>query len=352
MTDRYGRKIDYMRISVTDRCNLRCRYCMPDGTILVSMKDILTYEEIETICRAAAKAGVSKLKITGGEPLVRRGCPELVGRLKRIPGIRQVTMTTNGVLLRQYLPLLLENGLDAVNISLDTLKPDRYQSITGKDELPNVLEAIKEAAGTGLNVKVNCVLLRGVNDGEWKDLADLTRQMRVDVRFIGMMPIGHGKDFEPVSNDALLEKCREQYPDLEKDDQIHGNGPAVYYRVQGAIGSIGFISAIHGKFCGSCNRLRLTSRGKLKSCLCFGEDVDLMQILRGEKNALLEEGVKDASLEERFKDALLEEGLKDALLEERLQDAFRRAVSLKPEGHRFEAPDGVTEKRTMVQIGG
>lgn len=334
MIDRYGRKIDYMRISVTDRCNLRCRYCMPDGTTLVSMKDILTYEEIETVCRAAAKAGISKLKITGGEPLVRLGCAELAGRLKQIPGIRQVTMTTNGVLLRQYLPLLLENGLDAVNISLDTLKQERYQSITGKDELPNVLEAIREAAGTRLKVKINCVLLSGVNDGEWKALADLARTLRVDVRFIEMMPIGHGKDYEPVSNDVLLEKCREQYPDLEKDDQIHGNGPAVYYRIKGAAGSIGFISAIHGKFCGSCNRLRLTSRGRLKSCLCFGEDVDLMQILRGEENTLLEEGVKDA------------------LLEERLQDAFRQAVSFKPEGHRFEAPDGVTEKRTMVQIGG
>lgn len=325
MIDRYGRKIDYMRISVTDRCNLRCRYCMPDGTRLVSMREILTYEEIETVCRAAAKEGITKLKITGGEPLVRLGCAKLAGRLKQIPGIRQVTMTTNGVLLRQSLPLLLENGLDAVNISLDTLKQERYQSITGKDELPGVLKAIRAAADTRLKVKINTVLLKGVNDGEWKELADLTRQIPVDVRFIEMMPIGYGKNYEPVSNDVLLEKCKEQYPGLKKDDQFHGNGPAVYYRIQGASGSIGFISAIHGKFCGTCNRLRLTSQGKLKSCLCFGEEVDLMQILRGE----------NASLQE-----------------ERLQDAFRRAVLFKPQSHRFEASDGVTERRTMVQIGG
>ncbi len=325
MNDRYGRNIDYLRISVTDRCNLRCRYCMPDGITLVSMKDILTYEEIELACRAAARAGISKLKITGGEPLVRFGCAELVGRLKKIPGIQQVTMTTNGMLLQQYLPRLLENGLDAVNISLDTLQPKRYQWITGKPELSSVLEAVRQAAA-GLRVKINCVLLKGINDGEWQKFAEWTRQMPIDVRFIEMMPIGHGKDYGPVYNETLLENLKIQYPDLEKDDQIHGNGPAVYYKIKGAPGSIGFISAMHGKFCGSCNRLRLTSQGRLKPCLCYGEDIDLMQILRG--------------------------GEEGALLEQRLEDAFCRAVSLKPRNHQFEVPDGVTEKKQMVQIGG
>lgn len=325
MMDRYGRKIDYMRISVTDRCNLRCRYCMPDGIALVPMEKILTYEEIEEVCRAAAGTGITKLKITGGEPLVRPGCAGLVGRLKQIPGIRQVTMTTNGVLLQQYLPRLLENGLDAVNISLDTLKQERYRSITGKDELPRVLEAIRQAAGSGLKVKVNCVLLQGVNDGEWRELAGLTEQMEADVRFIEMMPIGYGKEFEPVSNEVLLEKFLEAYPGLQKDERAHGNGPAVYYRIRGAKGSIGFISAIHQKFCGGCNRLRLTSQGKLKPCLCFGEEVDLMQILRGERGPLLEQ---------------------------RLQDAVRRAILSKPQKHQFGETDGVTEKKTMVQIGG
>lgn len=325
MNDRYGRKIDYMRISVTDRCNLRCRYCMPDGIPLVSMKEILTYEEIELVCRIAARSGISKLKITGGEPLVRFGCAELVGRLKKIPGIRQVTMTTNGVLLQKYLPRLLENGLDAVNISLDTLKPEQYQSITGKQDLSHVLEAVEQAVAAGILVKVNCVLLKAINDGEWQELAELTKQMPIDVRFIEMMPIGYGKDYEPVYNEILLEKLKRKYPDLKKDERIHGNGPAVYYKIEGAQGSIGFISAMHGKFCGSCNRLRLTSQGKLKPCLCFGEDIDLMQILRSKEKTLLER---------------------------QLEDAFYRAVSLKPRNHQFESSDGVTEKKQMVQIGG
>lgn len=324
MKDTYGRKIDYMRISVTDRCNLRCRYCMPEGIALVSMRDILTYEEIELVCRAAAKAGISKLKITGGEPLVRFGCAELVGRLKKIPGIRQVTMTTNGVLLQKYLPRLLENGLDAVNISLDTLKPEQYQQITGKPELPVVLEAIRQAAATGLRVKINCVLLKGMNDGEWQEFAEWTKQMPIDVRFIEMMPIGYGKDYAPVYNEILLEKLKRQYPDVQKDEQLHGNGPAVYYKIKGAKGSIGFISAMHGKFCGSCNRLRLTSQGKLKPCLCYGEEIDLMRILRGEKEPLLEQ----------------------------MEDAFYQAILQKPRDHQFEASDRITEKKQMVQIGG
>ena len=174
-------------------------------------------------------------------------------------------------------------------------------------------------------MKVNCVLLKGVNDQEWRELAELTTRMPVDVRFIEMMPIGYGKDYEPVYNEILLEKLKVQYPDLERDERVHGNGPAVYYKIKGAQGSIGFISAIHGKFCGSCNRLRLTSQGKLKPCLCFGEEMDLRSVVRGEK---------------------------DALLEHRIQEVFHRAISLKPRSHQFEVFDGVTEKKQMVQIGG
>ena len=151
MKDQYGRIIDYMRISITDRCNLRCRYCMPEGVELVPMKNILSYEEIEMVCQAAAKAGIRKFKITGGEPLVRLGCPELIGKIKKIPGVEQVTMTTNGVLLSKYLPELLKNGLDAVNISLDTLDRERYQVITGRDELFRVLESVDQAVDAGEN---------------------------------------------------------------------------------------------------------------------------------------------------------------------------------------------------------
>lgn len=325
MEDNFGRTIDYMRISVTDRCNLRCRYCIPDGIELVPMENILTYEEIVCICQAAAGVGIRKLKITGGEPLVRLGCVDLIGRLKKIPGIEQVTMTTNGVLLGKYLPLLLENGLDAVNISLDTLNRERYREITGKDELCTVLNNLDRAIGAGLKVKVNSVLQKGINDREWLDLSKLSENKSLDVRFIEMMPIGKGRNYETIYNDTVLEKLKERYPGIRRDNRIHGNGPAVYYRIPGASGSIGFISAMHGKFCQSCNRIRLTSQGKLKPCLCFGESVDLWNLVK-EPDSL------------------------KAM--EQLQKAMILAVHKKPREHRFESLGEITEDRKMVQIGG
>lgn len=325
MEDRYGRNVDYMRISITDRCNLRCRYCMPEDIALVPMEEVLTFEEIEMVCRAAARIGIRKLKITGGEPLVRRGCPELVGKLKQIPGIAQVTMTTNGVALGRHLAELLEYGLDAVNISLDTLKPGVYREITGRDGLRGVLEGIRQAVDAGLPVKVNTVLQKGVNDREWRDLAGLAMDLPVDVRYIEMMPIGYGKEYEAVSNTELLALFQREFPGIQEDMRIHGNGPAVYYRIPGAQGSIGFISAVHGKFCQSCNRIRLSSKGKLKPCLCFGEEVDLMGALRS------------SGEEER---------------EERLQALLAQAVQRKPREHQFGISEMVTEEKQMVQIGG
>lgn len=325
MKDGFGREIDYMRISITDRCNLRCRYCMPDGIVQVPMNDILTYEEIIRVCHAAAEAGIHKLKITGGEPLVRDGCPELIGELKAVTGIEQVTMTTNGVLLAELLPELLDNGLDAVNISLDTMDRDTYRQITGRDELPQVLEGIKKAIESGIPVKANVVLQRGINEKEWKKLAELTKENSMDVRFIEMMPIGYGKEYQTIYNEDILAKLKEIEPELYEDIRVHGNGPAVYYRIPSAKGSIGFISAMHGKFCGNCNRLRLTSMGKLKPCLCFGDSIDLRKILR-------ESG---------------EEGI-----DELLYQAVCEAVSMKPEQHRFEALSDITEQKKMIQIGG
>ncbi len=325
MLDRYGRTIDYMRVSITDRCNLRCRYCMPDGISLVPMEQIMTYEEIVLACRAAAQEGVQYLKVTGGEPLVRFGCAALIGMLKRIPGIRQVTMTTNGVLLNQYLPELVENGLDAVNISLDTLKPEVYRQLTGTDALPDVLLGIWKVLETGIQVKINSVLIDGVNHGEWLELAELSKEMPVDVRFIEMMPVGHGRDYHAVDNRVLLEGLKKMYPDLQKDGRRHGNGPAVYYQIPGAKGSVGLISAIHGKFCQGCNRLRMDAKGRVKPCLCFGETVDIMGLLRS------------PDLSDR-------EGL--------LREAFLRAAQMKPESHVFEVPGYITEQSQMVQIGG
>ena len=325
MQDLYKRRIDYMRISVTDRCNFRCRYCMPDGIRQVPMEKILTYEQITEICEAGVSLGITRFKITGGEPLVRLGCPDLVGMIRGIPGVEQITMTTNGMLLAEMLPELMKNGLDAVNISLDTLRPDVFRFITGRDALTDVLEGIHAAVDSGMKVKINSVLQKGVNDGEWEDLLQLAKDLPVDVRFIEMMPIGHGKGCPEVSNEELLMKIRQKYPGTEEDLSVHGNGPARYVRIPGFLGGAGFISAMHGKFCASCNRIRLTSMGMLKPCLCYGDSVDLMDVFR-----------------------IPDREMRHLLLTERITGAVRK----KPESHCFEHLSDVTEQREMVQIGG
>ena len=262
LTDRFGRTIKYMRISVTDRCNLRCRYCMPDGIRCVSMQEILSYEEIAFVCARAAELGIDRFRITGGEPLVRKDCAELAGMLKRIPGIRQVTMTTNGVLLGEYWKDLTDAGIDAVNISLNTLNREQYRNMTGTDELEKVFASVRLAAGK-VPVKINCVILKGINDDAPEQLATLARDLPVDVRFIEMMPIGAGKNWETVPGSEILDRIEKRFGKTEEDPATHGNGPAVYRSVNGFAGKIGFISAVHGKFCGTCNRLRLTSTGEL-----------------------------------------------------------------------------------------
>ena len=323
LTDRYGRTISYMRISVTDRCNLRCRYCMPDGIERIPMSDLLTYEEIAFVCRQAADLGIGSFRITGGEPLVRKGCVRLVSMLKETPGVRRVTMTTNGVLLGEHLNGLLDAGLDAVNISLDTLDRGQYKAITGMDELDRVLASIRRTAGK-LPVRINCVICREINDDAPGELATLARDLPVDVRFIELMPIGAAKGLETVPNASVLARIEEQYGKTTESPGGDGDGPAVYRRADGFTGRIGFISAMHGKFCAACNRLRLTSVGELKPCLCYADTVPLREILR--------DGAADK--------------------EERIREKIREAVRLKPQAHCFERRENVTEEKEMVRIGG
>ncbi len=327
MRDRKGRNIDYMRISITDRCNLRCRYCMPEGAKYLPMEKILTYEEIQTVVRQAAGLGIRYIKITGGEPLVRKGCCGLIGELKKIPGIEKVTITTNGVLLGEHLKPLIEAGLDGVNISLDTLDRERYQQITGGGCLDTVYESVAKAVASGLHVKINAVslALRGY-ENDWQDLVRLAEYAPLDIRFIEMMPIGYGRNFPGLDHRELLRRLKGRYPGLEKDGQVHGSGPAVYYKIPGYMGSVGFISAIHGKFCEDCNRVRLTSQGYLKTCLCFEDGADLRRILRT--------------------------GSDSGEMEARLRETMRRAIYRKPKAHCFESADRMTEQRAMVMIGG
>lgn len=312
-----------MRISMTDRCNLRCRYCMPDGIERIPMSDLLTYEEIAFVCRQAAELGIGSFRITGGEPLVRKGCVRLVSMLKETPGVRRVTMTTNGVLLGEHLNGLLDAGLDAVNISLDTLDRGQYKAITGMDELDRVLASIRRAAGK-LPVRINCVICREINDDAPGELATLARDLPVDVRFIELMPIGAAKGLETVPNASVLARIEEQYGKTTESPGGDGDGPAVYRRADGFTGRIGFISAMHGKFCAACNRLRLTSVGELKPCLCYADTVPLREILR--------DGAADK--------------------EERIREKIREAVRLKPQAHCFERRENVTEEKEMVRIGG
>lgn len=334
--DKEGRLIDYLRISVTDRCNLRCRYCMPEAVKLLPKEEILGYQEILTVTEAAASCGISHVKVTGGEPLVRKDCTELVKGLKRISGIETVTLTTNGVLLSERFADLKNAGIDGINISLDTLDRQRYEKITGSDVLEQVLKAVELCLFGGIRTKLNVTVSSESDMEDLIHLAELAKDKPLDVRFIEMMPIGYGKNFEAMDNYHLLKQLRLRYPDMQlekkpelihgKRQYIHGMGPAVYYHIASFQGSIGFISAIHDKFCDGCNRLRLTSTGLLKYCLCFEDGIELKPILRAELSE------------------------KEQMI--RLKEAFCKAMKNKPKEHQFDHPERISEGHFMSEIGG
>ena len=282
MFDAKGRTIHYLRLSVTDLCNLRCRYCMPDGVEKLEREAVLTYEEFLRLAALFAQCGIDTVRVTGGEPLVRKGVDQLVAGLKAIPGIRKVTMTTNGILLARQLPALQKAGLDSVNISLDTLRPEVFAQITARDEFSHVMEGIRAALASGLPVKLNCVPQVGVNEGELEDLAALAEKHPLQVRFIEMMPIGYGAAMPCISGPDLRQRFARRWPELQPaTGAAFGDGPAVYYTVPGWQGSVGFIAAVHGKFCASCNRVRLTSQGFLRPCLASEAGCDLRALVRG-----------------------------------------------------------------------
>ena len=298
--DRFGRKHTALRISITERCNLRCRYCMPEeGVDLSPRSDLLTFEEIERLARLFVCGGVDKIRLTGGEPLVRKHVEDLVEMLGRLPGLDTLALTTNGMLLPRKLPRLRAAGLDAINISLDTLVPEKFETITRRGGLEDVLQAIEMAMAYGYDpVKVNCVVMRGVNDDELLDFVEWTRHVPIAVRFIEYMPFqGNGwseTGFFPYAD--MLERIGLFYPDLQRleDDP---NATARTWRVPGHRGTIGFIASMSEKFCGSCNRLRLTADGSLKVCLFGQAEVSLRDMLRG--------GASDRELDEAIRNAVL-----------------------------------------------
>ena len=322
MFDSTRRDIHYLRLSVTDLCNLRCRYCMPDGVEKLEREAVLTYEEFLRLAALFAQCGIDTVRVTGGEPLVRKNVAQLVAGLKAIPGIRKVTMTTNGILLAQQLPALLAAGLDSVNISLDTLRPEVFRQITARDDFAAVQAGLQAALESGIPVKLNCVPQAGVNEGELEDLAALAENRPLQVRFIEMMPIGYGAAMPCISGPELRQRFAHRWPELQPlTEATFGDGPAVYYTVPGWQGSIGFIAAVHGKFCASCNRVRLTSQGFLRPCLASEAGCDL--------RALLRSGADDAAL---------------------LQ-AIRETIWAKPREHHFE-DSSMPATRGMYRIGG
>lgn len=282
MTDRYGRTIDYLRVSVTDRCNFRCVYCMPpEGIPSVSHDEILRYEELLRLIRLFAELGIRHIRLTGGEPTVRRGLVKLIREVKDMPGIETVSMTTNGLLLPEMLDDLKDAGLTSVNISIDTLKEERFDAITRtQGNLPKVLESIRLAEEAGLSTKINCVAMRGVNDDELTDIAALAKDRDIGVRFIEYMPIGKHDYEQAIYKDELLDILRGAFGELETDPTKRGHGPAVYYKPEGFTGSVGVISAMSHAFCETCNRVRMTPEGFLKLCLQYDVGINLRSPVR------------------------------------------------------------------------
>jgi len=284
LSDSFQRPINYLRISVTDRCNLRCIYCMPsDGVSLMSHRDILSYEEIYTVALAAAELGIDKVRLTGGEPLVRSGLPKLIQMLAHIDAINDISLTTNGLLLSRYAAELKRAGLRRVNVSLDTLKPDKFELITRRNSnLSGVLEGIEAARSVGLNpVKINVVVMAGINDDELLDFATKTIDEGWHVRFIELMlPVGVSTTASQLVSVSNMRRRLKLLGELEPCLPSVGNGPAKYFRFPHARGTLGFITPVSEHFCFGCNRLRLTSDGKLRPCLLAEDEIDLKQPLR------------------------------------------------------------------------
>ncbi|PKO17272.1 MAG: GTP 3',8-cyclase MoaA [Chloroflexi bacterium HGW-Chloroflexi-10] len=328
MNDSIGRLINYLRISVTDRCNYRCVYCMPpDGINAVGHSEIMRFEEILKVVRVAADYGVSKIRLTGGEPLVRHGIVDLVRMIRKVPGINEITLTTNGYLLAKYARELKEAGLTRVNISLDTLDPDLFRKITRNGDINSIWEGIEAVEKNGLHpLKINMVMLAGINDHEIPDFMDLTLENEWHVRFIELMPIKNqiswGELFpDPASCYISTRKVLERFQNkgLKPVYQVDQIGPAKLYQIPGAKGYVGFISPVDDEhFCGSCNRLRLTADGNLRPCLMSDLEIPVLDAIRSEKD---------------------------------IHELFARVVKLKPAHHELLLNHS-PENRTMTQIGG
>lgn len=323
MKDKYGREIDYLRISLTDNCNLRCIYCMEEkDNNFLKNEDKLTNDEICKIVCESAKLGIKKVRFTGGEPLVRKDILELMQRINNIPSIKEIYLTTNGILLEENLEIFSKSGLKGVNISLDSLNEENFKKLTRLGDLKKVLSAIDKCISLGIKVKLNTVIIKGINDKEIIDFVNLTLKNPIDVRFIELMPIGVGGHYKGINNEDIIEVIKNNYKKFEEVKKNKSGGPATYIKLNGAKGKIGFISAISNCFCEECNRIRLTPEGFLKQCLHFNYGIDLKKLIRS--------GVSD----------------KDLSL------AIYNSIFDKPEKHLFMQKSKDKELKFMNQIGG
>jgi cyclic pyranopterin phosphate synthase len=328
LVDGFGRAHDDLRISVTDRCNLRCAYCMPVDPVWFPRAEILTYEEVTRVARVAMRAGVRKLRLTGGEPLVRRDLPELVRALAELPGLDDLSLTSNGLRLGEMAEDLASAGLRRINVSLDTLDRERYAEMTRRDRLPRVLAGIEAAVEAGLApIKVNTVLLPGINDDEVESMVEHARTHGWELRFIEFMPLENDDSWDAsrvITGDEVRRRIARRW-DLEPDPAADPHAPATRYRFRDGCGAVGFINSVSEPFCAACSRLRLTSDGKFRVCLYDENELDLKTPLRA--------GVDDA----------------------RLRALMERAVRGKGRGGALEIIESRTRRRpsrTMHQIGG
>ena len=306
MKDKFGREIDYLRVSVTDNCNLRCIYCMSEKeNNFLKKNEKLTDDEIYRVVKESANLGIKKIRITGGEPLVRAGIVKLIGKINEIPGIEEIYLTTNGILLGDKLEELKLNGLKGVNISLDSLEEDKFNKLTRLGNLNNVLEAIDKAIELGVKVKVNTVIVNDINKDEIIDFVNLTKDKNLDIRFIELMPIGAAKNYKGTSNEEINQIINKNFKNIKVENKSKRSGPAKYIRIDNYKGKIGFISPISSCFCEDCNRIRLTSTGFLKKCLHYNHGVDLKKHIRSnisdkDLNELIYSNIYDKPQEHLF----------------------------------------------------
>jgi len=326
MLDNYAREIDYLRVSVTDRCNLRCRYCMPEEGIESSDRaSILTLEQIVRLIRVAAQVGIRKVRFTGGEPLVRKDITKLIAQVAEIPQINDIAITTNGVLFAEMAEELKNAGLTRVNFSLDSFVAEKFNYITRRGDLKDVLSGITTALNVGIApVKINTVVMKGFNDNEILDFVKMAYEMPLHVRFIEFMPIGDLPFYEKerLFTMAEIKEIIDSRYVLLNGSTLQGNGPAKSYQIKGGMGTIGFISAMSDHFCAECNRIRMTVDGKLRGCLFAKEEISLKMAL--------ENGASD----------------------EKLAGLFSKAIKGKPNRHHMDEGWGADNERKMYQIGG